>query len=105
VKIPFVDLHAQYVSIKDEIDTAIQKVLARTAFILASEHDEFERAFAIYFGTKHAIGVCSGTDALEMALRAYGIGPGDEVITVPNTYIATCGGHQPGRRDHPMGEG
>ena len=89
-KIPFVDLNAQYHTLKPEMDAAIQSVLDRSAFILGPEVAAFERAFAEYIGVKHAIGVSSGTDALCMALHACGIGPGDEVITVPNTYIATC---------------
>lgn len=88
--IPFVDLKAQYTALKAQMDAAIQSVLDRTAFVLGKEVTEFEKAFAAYIGVKHCVGVCSGTDALEMALRASGIGPGDEVITVPNTYIATC---------------
>jgi dTDP-4-amino-4,6-dideoxygalactose transaminase len=72
------------------MDAVIQNVLEQCAFILGSEVVEFEREFARYIGVKHAVGVCSGTDALEMALRACSVGPGDEVITVPNTYIATC---------------
>ena len=89
-KTPFVDLKAQYCSLKPEIDTAIQSVLERSAFILGPEVAAFEQAFADYIGVKHAIGVGSGTDALRLALEALGIGPGDEVITVANTYIATC---------------
>jgi dTDP-4-amino-4,6-dideoxygalactose transaminase len=88
--IPFVDLKAQYRSLKPRMDAAIQNVLDRAAFILGPETTDFENAFAAYVGVKHAIGVSSGTDALEMALRACGIGAGDEVITVANTYIATC---------------
>lgn len=90
VMIPFVDLKAQYASLKSPMDAAIQRVLDSTAFILGKEVGAFEQAFAEYIGMTHCVGVCSGTDALEVALRAYGIGPGDEVITVPNTYIATC---------------
>ncbi len=90
MNVPFVDLKAQYVSLKPQMDAAIQSVLDRAAFILGREVADFEQAFSRYVGTKYAVGVCSGTDALEMALRVCGIGPGDEVITVPNTYIATC---------------
>ena len=89
-KIPFVDLKAQYHSLRPEIDAAVQSVLDRTAFILGPEVAAFEQAFADYIGVKHAIGVGSGTDALRLALEALGIGPSDEVITVANTYIATC---------------
>jgi dTDP-4-amino-4,6-dideoxygalactose transaminase len=90
MNIPFVDLKAQYTSLKPQIDTAIQGVLDRTAFILGPEVDAFERAFADYIGVTHAVGVGSGTDALRLALEALDIGPGDEVITVADTYIATC---------------
>lgn len=88
--IPFVDLKAQYASVKSQMDAAIHSVLDRSTFILDRELDEFESAFARYVGMRHAVGVCSGTDALAMALTACGIGPGDEVITAVNTYIATC---------------
>lgn len=87
--IPFVDLKAQYYSLKPQMDAAIQSVLERTAFIMGKEHNEFEQAFAQYIGVKHCLGVSTGTDALELAIRACGIGAGDEVITVPNTFIAT----------------
>jgi len=90
MNIPFVDLNAQYHALKPEMDAAIQSVLERTAFILGPEVEAFEQAFADYIGAKHAIGVGSGTDALRLALEALDIGPGDEVITVANTYIATC---------------
>jgi dTDP-4-amino-4,6-dideoxygalactose transaminase len=90
VNVPFVDLKTQYTSLKPQMDAAVQGVLERAAFILGRQLAEFEQAFAAYIGVKHCVGVSSGTDALEMALRACGIGPGDEVITVPNTYIATC---------------
>lgn len=88
--VPFVDLKAQYRALKPAMDAAIASVLERTAFILGPEVEAFERAFAAFVGVEHAVGVNSGTDALHLALLACGIGPGDEVITVPNTYIATC---------------
>jgi len=87
--VPFVDLKAQYQTLKHEIDPAVQSVMERGAFIMGKEHSEFEQAFASYIGVKHCLGVATGTDALELAIRACGIGPGDEVITVPNTFIAT----------------
>ena len=90
MNIPFVDLKSQYAALKPDMDAAIQKVIDRTAFIMGSELDAFEKAFASFIGTKHAIGVNSGTDALHLALAALGVGPGDEVITVADTYIATC---------------
>ena len=90
VSIPFVDLRIQYHSLKPEMDAAIQDVLERGAFVLGPDLKNFEQNFAAYIGVKHAVGVASGTDALSLALRALDIGPGDEVITVANTYVATC---------------
>lgn len=84
------DLPAQYRSLRDQIDPLVQGVAERAAFILGPEVDAFEKAFARFIGANEAVGVSSGTDALKLALLACGIGPGDEVITVPNTYIATC---------------
>jgi dTDP-4-amino-4,6-dideoxygalactose transaminase len=89
VTIPFVDLRTQYKSLRPRVDEAIQSVLDRGAFIMGREHDEFEQAFAAYVGAKYCVAVSNGTDALQLALRACGIGVGDEVITVPNTFIAT----------------
>lgn len=87
--VPFVDLKLQYHSMKEEIDRAIQGVLERTDFVLGEAVRTFEDAFAAYCGVDYAIGVDSGYSALELILRAYGIGPGDEVITAANTFIAT----------------
>lgn len=87
--IPFVDLRAQYESIREEVTTAVSATLERGDFILGEAVARFERDFARYCGVKHAIGVSSGTDAIRLALVACGIGPGDEVITPANTYIAT----------------
>lgn len=87
--IPFVDLKTQYKALKPQVDAAVHSVMERGAFIMGKEHNDFEQAFAAYIGTKHGLGVATGTDALELAVRACGIGPGDEVITVPNTFIAT----------------
>jgi len=89
-KIPFVDLQAQYQTIAPEINAAIQGVLDRSDYILGDEVRLFEDEYAKYIGTAHALSVGSGLDALELALRAYGIGPGDEVITAANTFIATA---------------
>jgi dTDP-4-amino-4,6-dideoxygalactose transaminase len=89
VKIPLVDLGAQYRSIKDEIDDAVRRVIESTQFILGQEVKAFEAEVASYCGTKYAIGVASGTDALKLALKACDIKPGDEVITTPFTFIAT----------------
>jgi dTDP-4-amino-4,6-dideoxygalactose transaminase len=87
--IPFVDLKAQYRSIKPEIDEAVARVLESGHFALGPEVAAFEEEFAAYCQAKHAIGVNSGTSALHLALLAAGIGPGDEVITVPHTFVAT----------------
>ncbi len=88
--IPLVDLKAQYNSIKDEIDAAIYGVIRNGQFILGFEVKALEEEMAAYCGTKHAVGVASGTDALHLALIACGIIPGDEVITTPFTFIATA---------------
>jgi dTDP-4-amino-4,6-dideoxygalactose transaminase len=85
-----VDLKAQYNSIKAEIDVAINRVLEHGQFILGPEVKAFEEEMAAYCGTKYAVGVASGTDALHLALLACGIKPGDEVITTPFTFIATA---------------
>lgn len=87
--IPFVDLKAQYHSIKEEVRQAIDRVLESSAFILGKEVAAFEEEFARYAGTQFAIGVNSGTSALHLALLAAGVGPGDEVITTPHTFVAT----------------
>jgi dTDP-4-amino-4,6-dideoxygalactose transaminase len=89
MNIPFVDLKSQYDSIKEEIDSAIATVLSQTAFVGGSHLKNFEEAFATFCGVKHCIGVANGTDALFIALKTLGIGPGDEVITVANSFIAT----------------
>ena len=86
----FLDLTAQYKSLKKEIDTAIQKVLNSGQFILGKEVENFEKEVAEYCGIKYAIGVNSGTDALLLSLMALNIGPGNEVITTPFTFIATA---------------
>lgn len=88
-KIPLVDLHAQYETIKPEIDAAIQRTIDQTAFIMGPEARKFEAAFAEYCGVKHALGLDSGTAALHLAMLALGITAGDEVITTPHTFIAT----------------
>jgi len=90
MNIHLVDLQAQYSSIKDEIDTAILRVLQDGQFILGPEVKAFEEEMAAYCGTKYAVGVASGTDALHLALLACGIKAGDEVITTPFTFIATA---------------
>jgi len=87
--IPFVDLKAQYLSIKDEVNAAIQGVLESCQFTLGSEVAKFEDEFAAYSGAKIGIGVNTGTSALHLALLAANVGPGDEVITVPFTFVAS----------------
>lgn len=90
MKIPILDLTLQYKSIKKEIDAAIKKVVDSQHFILGEEVENFEKETAVYCGTKYAVGVASGTDALILSLKALGIGPGDEVITTPFTFFATA---------------
>lgn len=87
--IPLVDLQAQYRAIKPQIDAAIQRVLDRGQFILGPEVDALEREVAAYCRTRYAVAVASGTDALELALRACGIGSGDEVLTSAFGFFAT----------------
>lgn len=87
--IPFLDLKAQYASIKEDVDRAVLDVLASSAYVLGPAVSDFEAKFAAYCGTRHAIAVNSGTSALHLALLAAGIGPGDEVITTPMTFVAT----------------
>ena len=89
-KIPLLDLSAQYASIRQEIDDAIDRVIQASDFILGAELELFEGEFASFCGAKHCVGVDSGLSALELVLRAWGIGPGDEVITAANTFIATA---------------
>jgi len=87
--IPFVDLKQQYRSIRQEIDEAVSGVLESSQFVLGAEVAAFEKEFAAYCGVQHGIGVNSGTSALHLALLAAGVGPGDEVITTPFTFVAT----------------
>lgn len=87
--IPLVDLRAQYLTIKHEIAAAFEEVLESMQLFLGPQLEAFESEFAAYCGCQYGVGVASGTDALALALRACGIGPGDEVVTVSNTFIAT----------------
>ncbi len=89
-KIPLIDLKAQYATIKFEIDAAIQRVIETTSFINGPDVQTFEQEFARYCGAAHAVGVASGTAALQLALQACGVQPGDEVITVAHTFCATA---------------
>jgi dTDP-4-amino-4,6-dideoxygalactose transaminase len=89
MKIPFIDLRAQYYSIKDEVDHAMSSVIQDFAFVGGKYAKAFEQNFADYIGVRNCIGVGNGTDALYVALKALGISEGDEVITAANTFIAT----------------
>lgn len=89
--IPLVDLGLQHRRVADEVAEGFARVLANTSFILGPEAEAFERAYAEYCGVRHAVGVGNGTDAIELALRAVNIGPGDEVIAPANTFVATAG--------------
>lgn len=91
VKVPLLDLRAQYEPIRDEIRAAVEKVFDDLAFISGPYVQAFERQLASYVGARHAVGVSSGTDALLVALTALGVGPGDEVVTTPYTFFATVG--------------
>jgi len=87
--VPVLDLKAQYVILQDEIAQAVQEVLDSTTYVLGPKVAAFEKDFAAYLGARHCIGVNSGTSALHLALLCAGVGPGDEVLTVPMTFIAT----------------
>ena len=87
--VPFMDLKAQFRTVRDEVLPAIEEAAADAAFILGPRVAEFEDAFAAYVGANHCVAVNSGTSALHLALLAAGVGPGDEVITVPMTFVAT----------------
>ena len=89
MSIQFVDLKAQYHLIKEEIDTAIQNVINETAFIKGKYVQKFEEEYSETYGVKHVISCANGTDAIYITLKALDIGPGDEVITVSNTWIST----------------
>jgi dTDP-4-amino-4,6-dideoxygalactose transaminase len=89
-QIPLIDLRFQHEAIAEEVAQGFAAVLEKTAFILGPAVKEFEAAYAAFVGAKHCIGVANGTDALEIALRAAGVGPGDEVILPTNTFIATA---------------
>src|SRR5687768_13766751 len=90
MNIPLVDLKAQHEQVRDDVQKGWDAVLARTAFVLGDEVVEFERSFADFSGVRHCIGVANGTDALELALRAFDIGLGDEVVVPANTFIASA---------------
>ena len=87
--IPFLDMKSPYLELKDELDAAYRRVMESGWYIFGEECEAFEREFAAYCGVKHCLGVGNGLEALHLILRAYGIGPDDEVIVPANTYIAT----------------
>jgi dTDP-4-amino-4,6-dideoxygalactose transaminase len=87
--VPFLDLKAPYAELRAEMDAAVRRVLESGRYLLGEETDAFEREFAAYTGAAHCIGVSNGLDALHLVLRAWDIGPGDEVIVPSNTYVAT----------------
>jgi dTDP-4-amino-4,6-dideoxygalactose transaminase len=89
MKIPFVDLHAQYLSIKSEIDSVIAEVIAESAYIRGPHVDAFEEAWATTLGVKHCVSCANGTDAIYVALRGLRVKPGDEVITSAHSWIST----------------
>jgi dTDP-4-amino-4,6-dideoxygalactose transaminase len=90
VPVPLVDLRAQYATIRSEVEEAMTAVLERCDFVLGEAVERFEASFAAYCEVPHAVGVDSGISALELILRAWGIGPGDEVITAANSFIASA---------------
>jgi dTDP-4-amino-4,6-dideoxygalactose transaminase len=87
--VPFLDLQAPYVELKEDLDAAWRRVMTSGWFVLGKEVEAFEAEFASYCGSGHCVGVANGLDALHLIVRAYGIGPGDEVIVPSNTFIAT----------------
>ena len=90
MQVPFVDLKKQYLSLKDEIDGAIESVINETAFIKGKYVSKFEEDYKQAYGVKNVISCANGTDAIYIALKSLGIGLGDEVITVSNTWISTA---------------
>jgi len=89
MKIEFVDLHAQYLTIKPQIDNAIADVISKSAYIRGPYVEKFEKEYSALFGVNHCISCGNGTDSLYIAMRAMGIGPGDEVITTAHSWIST----------------
>jgi dTDP-4-amino-4,6-dideoxygalactose transaminase len=90
MKVPLLDLKAEYAGLRDEILPALDRVCRNAAFVLGEEVEAFEREFAAYCGTKHCVALSNGTAALHLGLLALGVQPGDEVITSPNTFLATA---------------
>src|SRR3982074_1381043 len=89
MSVPYFDLKDQYSDLRDEILAALDRVCRNSSFVLGEEVEQFEKAFAAYCETRHCIALNSGTSALHLALLSVGVQPGDEVITTPNTFIAT----------------
>src|SRR5664279_2647935 len=90
MKVPFVDLKALHCGIENELREVFDRVLRNSSFVLGPEVEQFEKDFAAYVGTAHCVAVNTGTAAIHLALAALGVGVGDEVITVPHTFIATA---------------
>jgi dTDP-4-amino-4,6-dideoxygalactose transaminase len=90
MSIPLVDLQAAHAEVAEEVEAGFKRVIAETAFVGGEEVAAFEREYAAFGGVAHCVGVANGTDALELALRAAGVGPGDEVIVPANTFVATA---------------
>ena len=90
MNVPYMDLKSQYLLLREEVLAAIDGLSKKAEFILGDEVEHFERDFAAYCGVKHCVALNSGTSALHLALLGCGIRPGDEVITSPNTFIATA---------------
>src|SRR5213079_3785360 len=90
IRVPFLDLNSHHAALRSELDRAIREVIDSGAFAGGPFVEKFEADFASYCGCRYAIGVGSGTEALWLSLLAGGVGPGDEVITVPNTFMATA---------------
>jgi dTDP-4-amino-4,6-dideoxygalactose transaminase len=90
MKVPFLDLKSEYVELRDEILPALDRVCQASAFVQGPEVEAFEKEFAEFCGTKHCVALSSGTAALHLGLLALGVQPGDEVITTPNTFLATA---------------
>src|SRR5262245_53212982 len=89
-KVPFINFPDQFKETREETMAAIEAVMLRGDFVLGKEVTEFENEFAKLCGVKHAIGVANGTDSMIICMRAIGIGPGDEVITAPNSFLASA---------------
>src|SRR6188474_2958734 len=88
--VPFVDLRTHAPEVRREISAAVERAIDDGQFILGDEVAAFEHAFASFCGARHGVGLGNGTEALHLTLRALGVGPGDEVVTVANTFVATA---------------